>query len=143
MNDDDPASGSAAAVYTSRIAVCWIGRTIIGCAGTTAATHDEIANGAGERRSTKAIAKRCSVPSVATVTAATAIATPCTARVISVTGRIGVGAATTRITRRPTGVATVGQSFHTVVDQCAECGVREILRSASDSFPFRAICGDG
>ena len=116
MNDDDPSSGRAAAVYTGGIGVCWIGGTIIGCAGTAAATHDDIADGTGKGRSTKTIAKRCGVPSVATVATATAVAPTATARVLRVTGRIGVGTATTRITRRSASIATVGQTFDGVVD---------------------------
>ena len=96
--------------------------------------------GAGEGCSTKTIAERRGVPGIATVAAATAVAATATARVLSVTGRVGVGATATRITRRSASVATVGQSFDGVVDDRTKCRVCEISRSAGNSFSLRTIC---
>src|SRR6202011_2598046 len=120
MDYDDPTSGRAAAVYTGQVTVCWIGCPIIACAGATAATHNDIADGTRERGPAKTIAERCRVPGVATVAATTPISASSAPRVLSVTSRVGVRAATTRIARRSASVATVGKPFNTAIEQRTE-----------------------
>src|ERR1700736_1334278 len=140
MDNDDPAPGRAAAVYTGRVTVCWIGCPIIACAGPPATTHNDVADGTREGRSTKTIAERCSVPGVATVAATTPIAAASSPRVLSVTDRVSVRAATTRIARRSASVATAGKSFNTAVEQCTQCRICQVTRTAGNSFSFRTIC---
>src|SRR6202011_6315087 len=99
MDNDDSASGGTAAIYTFGIGISWVGGAIVCRARAAAAAHDDVANETRIGRATKAIAKRCSIPGVAAIAATTAVAAAATSRVLTVTNRIGIGAATTQIGR--------------------------------------------
>src|ERR1700730_4494218 len=88
---------------------------------------------------TKPIPKRCSVPGVAAVAAATPVATTAAAGVLRVSCRISVGAATTCITCGAASVTPVRQTFDGGGNKGCYRGVREIVRSPGNALSLGTV----